>query len=196
MKQSAAIKKLSRLGAFTLKDAARAGIPRSTVARLVEREIFTRLERGVYSVATNEPVGNSGDFVVACKRCGPLSVVGGLSALFEYGLIESVPTQVWVLVPQTVRISDSRYRLLRTKRNLTDGVLRKDGYRIASIERSILDALVFTSKIGERNAIAAAIKALKQGDVSEKKLFQLAGKIDALRYLDKYWQAIVAGVSQ
>jgi predicted transcriptional regulator of viral defense system len=196
MKQAAAIKKLSLLAAFTLKDAARAGIPRSTVARLVKREIFTRMERGVYTVATNEPVGNIGDFVVACKRCGPLSVIGGLSALFEYGLIDSVPTQVWVLVPQTVRVSDSRYRLLRTKRNLTEGVVRKDGYRITSIERSVLDALVFASKIGERNAIAAAIKALKQGDTTEKKLFQLASKIGALRYLDKYWQAIVAGLGQ
>lgn len=196
VKQTDAIRKLSRVPTFNLGDAAKVGISRTTVARLVERNVFKKIERGLYSVPESEPLGEAYDFAVACKRFGPRSVIGGLSALFGYGLIEVVPTQVWVLVPSTVRASSSRYRLLRTKRNLTDGVVSKDGYRITSIERTLLDSLIFASKIGERNAVAATIRALRQKDTSDKKLFQLAKKIDALTILDRYWQSILAGVSQ
>ncbi len=40
--QQAAIRKLSQIATFTLKDAALAGIPRTTVARLVDRGVFTK----------------------------------------------------------------------------------------------------------------------------------------------------------
>jgi predicted transcriptional regulator of viral defense system len=133
---------------------------------------------------------------VACKRFGPRSVIGGHTALFQYGLVEEVPTQIWVLVPPTVRTSSPRYRLIRTKRNLAEGGLSKEGYRITSIERTLLDALVFASKLGERIAITATIKALRQKDTSEKKLYNLAKQMGELSILDRYWQSVLAGVSQ
>lgn len=191
-----AIRELSRVPTFNLRDAARLGIPQTTVRRLVAQGIFTRLERGIYSVGDSEPLGEAADFAVACKRLGPNSVIGGLSALYEYGLIETVPQTIWVLVPPNVRATNRRYRLLRTKRNLSEGIITKDGYRITSIERTLVDALIFASKIGERNAKTAIIKALRSGLTNEKRVFQLAQKINALPILTKHWESILAGVAQ
>lgn len=195
-KQQDAIQQLSQSVTFGLKDAARVGISRTTVARLVGSGVFTKIARGVYSVSESEPLGDAADFAIACKRFGPKSVIGGLSALVEYNLTEIVPQQIWVLVPPTVQASDSHYRLLRTKRDLSEGIISKDGYRITSIERTLVDALIFVSKIGELNAKTAIIKAIRQKQTSQKKIFQLAEKIDALPILDKHWQSILAGVTQ
>lgn len=60
----------------------------------------------------------------------------------------------------------------------------------------MLDGLIFASKIGERIAIGAMIRALRQRAASEKKLFQLADKMGALSVLDRYWQSVLAGVAE
>lgn len=194
--QERALRALSRLTTFTLKDASRCGLPRTTLGRLVKKGVFIKLARGIYSSSTTQPLGESSDFVVACRRFGARSVIGGLSALFHYGLVDVVPTQVWVLVPPSLRTSTTQYRLLRTSRNLSHGIVSRHGYRITSIERTLLDGLIFASKIGERIAIGAMIRALRQRAASEKKLFQLADKMGALSVLDRYWQSVLAGVAE
>ena len=190
------LKTISRNGAFTLKEARAAGIPHATLLRMLKRGEVVRVERGLYAVPGKEPEGESGDYVIATRKFGKEVVIGGLSALSHYKLIDEVPTQIWVLVPVSVRTSDKKYRLLRTKRDLDLGTKEESGYRIATIERALIDSLIFVSKIGERVAKTAIVRALRKKLTTPKKLFKTAEELKALSNLEREWQSILAGLSQ
>lgn len=83
-----------------------------------------------------------------------------------------------------------KYRVIRTKQNLEIGTIKKDGYRIVSIERAILDGLWYKSKIGETIALAAARRAIKTRRVSRQKLFNTAQELEQTKSLEKYWEMI------
>lgn len=131
-------------------------------------------------------------FQIACAKFGNHAVIGGLSALFYYNLVEQVPQQTWVLVPQE-KVSHVRgYRLQRTKADLTKGIVVKDGYKIVTVERAILEALKLSSKLGERTAIGAARKAIAERQTTEVKLGRMAKDIGLAAVLHKYFEAIIA----
>ena len=190
------LKQLARIGAFTLSDAKKLGMPHPTVLRLVNRGVLVKLEWGLYAVLGKAPDGETADFVIARKKFGNYASICGLTALFQYGLIDEVPTQIWVLVSPDVRTTNRKYRLLRTKRNLIVGVVDKGGYSITSLERSLIDALVFSSKIGERVAKQVILRALRRKMTNAKKIFTMAEKLNALDVLEKQWQSILAGVAE
>jgi predicted transcriptional regulator of viral defense system len=157
---------------------------------MVRSGSLTRLASGVYCFSDQPLEGRDRDYNVACIRCGKDSVIGGTTALFHYGLIEEVPHQIWLMVPKTTRSPASLYRVIRTTHDPKAGVIRIQRYRIATIERAILEGLSYASKIGEEIAISAARKALRTGDLDRKKLYAIAKKMKLLKSLDKYWGAI------
>ncbi len=93
-------------------------------------------------------LGRDIDYQVACTKFGPKSAIGGLTALFHYGLIEQVPGQVWVLVPPNQITHARLYRLIRTKINPDRGIINENGYRIVSVERAVLEGLKMAKEIG------------------------------------------------
>ena len=131
-------------------------------------------------------------FQIACAKFGNDSAIGGLSALFHYNLVEQVPQQTWVLVPQGKLSRERGYRLLRTKANLKTEVVVKNGYKIVTVERAILEGLKLASKIGERTAIGAARKAIAQRQTTEGKLGKAAKEMDLTSVLQSYFEAIIA----
>lgn len=189
------LKKLSKLSSFTLSEAIKIGLSHPVLLRLVKDGKVIRLQRGLYAVSGKEPIGEVGDYLTANKKFEGKGVIGGLTALSHYHLIEEIPTKLWILVPQTVRTTDKRYRLLRTNKDLNIGVLRKEGYRIVTLERALVDALWFSSKIGERVAVTAILKALRQKQTTPQKLFEVAKKMNAIKMLNKQWQPILAGLT-
>lgn len=86
------IGKLRKLGLFSTAQAEKLGINRPELSRLVKDGTLLRVGRGIYlhrSTGTSSDIG----FRIACSKFGPNSVIGGLSALFYYNLIEQVPQQ-------------------------------------------------------------------------------------------------------
>lgn len=143
--------KLKKLGIFTLTQAKELGISQQSLSKLVKQEKIKRLERGIYL----HPKANlirEYDFQIACAKLDPDAVVGGLSALFYYNLCERVPKQTWVLVPPHKITSDRSYRLIRTQVPLHKSIVVGNGYKVASIERAIMEGFKLASKIGERTA--------------------------------------------
>ncbi len=187
---------LRKKGIFNLGDVRRAGISYSTLLRMMKRGVVTRIERGFYSVTGEEPIGSEGEYSLVKKRFGSKAVIGGLSALSYYGLIDEVPTQIWVLVPPETRSTEKKYRLLRTKKNLEAGIIKNKDYQIVSIERALVDGLVYSSKIGERIAKAAILRAIKNKLTTQSKIIEMAKKLDALTLVNKEWQSILAGLAQ
>ena len=167
-------------------------ISQPTLSRLVRNGEIIRLSHGLYMHPEFKIPPQELDFAVACAKFGIKSSVGGLSALFHYGLIEQPPSQVWVIVPPNKADSNRLYRSLRTKTQLKYGINQFEFYRISNIERTVIEALKFAVKIGPRVAIKAARKALRDGLTTEKKLGEMARKLNLHSVLEKNWEAIVA----
>src|SRR5947208_1618131 len=133
--------KLKKLGLFTLDEARKAGLDQPSLSRLVSQGAMQRVARGVYLHPEAKVDPETIDFQIARIKFGEASAIGGLSALFHYNLVDQVPGQTWVIVPPGVHTAERQYRLIRTKVDLQVGVVAHKGYRIASIERALIEAL-------------------------------------------------------
>lgn len=193
MTDDVGLKALKNQGLLTSNELQkRLGVSQQTLSRLIKRGALRRFGHGLYAHPDWEIPPEEVDFAVACARFGPTSAVGGLSALFHYGLIEQVPQQVWVIVPIQKSDHNDFYRTLRTKTSSKHGIDTFKHYRMTSIERTLIEALKFATKIGPRIAISATRKALQTRLTSEKKLGEMAKKLKLQSVLAKYWEAIVA----
>jgi predicted transcriptional regulator of viral defense system len=182
---------LKQLGVFTLAQAAQLGIDQPRISRLVKKGRLNRIGRGIY-IHPKADVSQEVEFQIACAKFGDLAVIGGLTALFYYNLIEQVPGQTWVLVPREKLSREKGYRLLRTKTPLDKGIIKKDGYKIVTVERAIIEALKLSSKIGERTAIGAARKAIARRQTTEVKLGKAAQEVGLTKVFHRYFEAIIA----
>lgn len=179
------------MGLFTANEAIQSGIPRVTFYRMVRKGAVVLLDRGIYQGADAEIDHSTLDLAIACKRFGPASSIGGLTALFRYGLTEQVPTKIWVLVPPSTRRTGRRYRVIRTNLDPNVGIEESEYYRIADIERALVEALRYTTKIGLRTAIRATREALKSGKTTEAKLMRRAKELGLENFVLRQWDAIV-----
>lgn len=181
--------KLKKLRVFTRSQAEAMGLSHQSLSRLVEEEKIIRVGRGMY-LHSESNLGRDIDYQVACIKFGPKSVVGGLTALFHYNLIEQVPGQVWVLVPPTLITHTRLYRLIRTKVKLDREIIRENGYRIVTVERAVLEGLKMAKKIGERTAVQAARAALATQQTTEGKLGKAAKELELDSVLTRYFEVI------
>ena len=181
---------LKKMGLFNLKQAEGLGLSQQSLSRLVATGELKRVARGMYlhqKAALDQAVG----FQIACAKFGPKSAIGGLSALFHYNLAEQVPGQDWVLVPPEKKSKERGYKLIRTKITLERGIIDKNGFRIVSVERAILEGLKFITKIGERTAIKAARDALMKKQTTVIKLGRAAKELGLELVLSKYLEVVV-----
>lgn len=180
---------LKKQGVFTRSQAEAMGLSHQSLSRLVKDEKIIRVGRGMY-LHSDADLGRDIDYQMACMKFGPKSVIGGLTALFQYNLIEQIPGQVWVLVPPTQVTHTRLYRLIRTKIKLDRGIISENGYRIVSVERAVLEGLKMAKKIGERTAIQAARAALATGQTTEGKLGRAAKELGFDSVLTRYFEMI------
>ena len=82
--------KLKKLGIFTLAQANEIGISQQSLSKLVKQEKIKRLDRGIF-LHPEANLDREYDFQIAFAKLGPNAVIGGLSALFYYNLVEQVP---------------------------------------------------------------------------------------------------------
>jgi predicted transcriptional regulator of viral defense system len=182
--------KLKKLGVFTRRQAEALGLSHQELSRLVAAQKLKRVGRGIY-LHPETDIGRDMDYRVACAKFGSESVIGGLTALFHYNLIEQVPGHVWVLVPSEKKSNESLYRLIRTKVNLNREIIHEKGYRIVSLERAIIEGLKLASKIGERSAVKAARDALNNRQTTEARLGKAAKELGLESVLQKYFEVIL-----
>ena len=188
-------KKLQSMGLFKSSEAQRkTGISQSTLSRWASKGIIKRVDRGLYMHPQSSIPPELLDFAIACTHFGNQSAVGGVSALFYYGLIEQVPQQVWLIVPSSRKNEriQKKYKCLRIHTTLKIGIDKQKHFKITNIERTLIEAMKFGTKIGQRTAISSARKALREGLTNEKKLLQMASCLKIKNILEKYWEAIVA----
>ena len=185
---------LTSVGRFSFAQAREAGLSQAQVARLESDKVIKKIARGIYEVSGRSLDPATRDFAIACISLGDDAVIGGLTALFYYGLAEEVPAQLWVLVPPHVYRSSRTLRLIRTKLDLNVGVEHHRDFQITSLERSIVDGFIFASKIGEKIAYRAAVRAIRDKRTNADKIFRLAQKLGEERRLAAHAQAIFGGL--
>jgi len=181
---------LRGLGVFRTADAINSGISQPTVSRLAMKGILIRLEHGLYHHKDADIDPCILDFCIACTRLGADSVIGGLTALFHYVLIPQVPQQTWVMVPHKNQGKFPQYRIIHTKHDPKVGVEDHGLYRIVTIERAIIEAFRYSTKMGYQTALTAARTALQEGKTSEKKLHETAKQLGLWQVMVKNWEAI------
>lgn len=180
------------MGVFSTQEAAKFGLSKMALSRLVKTEQLHRVRKGFYVHPESKAEPEHYDFVIACHYFGPSALIGGLTALFYHRLIEQVPKKTWVVVPSNQKTTASLYRCIRTKTNPNVGVEEHKGFRISNLERTILEALRYSSKIGATTAIKAARTAIADGRTSEVRLGRLANNLGLRAVFTKYWDAIIA----
>jgi predicted transcriptional regulator of viral defense system len=183
--------KLKEIGIFTLNQAEEVGLSQQSISKLVKNGRLKRVSRGIY-LHPGATLGREAGFQIACAKFGPVSAIGGLSALFYYNLAEQVPQQTWVLVPPEKITSDRNYRLIRTKTKLDRGIIDQKGFRIVSIERAVVEGFKLATKIGERTAIKSARDAIRQKQTTLARIGRMAKELELDSFLTKYFEAIVA----
>lgn len=182
--------KLRRLGLFTLAQAKKLGVDQPSLSRLVQEGALNRVSRGIYLHPKASIAPDTIAFQIAQAKFGEDAAIGGLSALFHYNLVEQVPGQTWIIVPPRTHTTERLYRLIRTKIDTKTGIISKNGYRIASIERALIEALKFSSKIGERTALKAVRQALAKRLTTEAKLGHMAKALKLESTLERYFEVI------
>lgn len=174
--------KLKKQGLFRIDDAKRIGISQPMLSRLVGQGKLTRVGRGIYIHPEARITAETAGFQIAQAKFGETVAIGGLSALAHYNLTEQVPTETWVVVPPEIWTKEKGYRLLRTKSDMEIGIDMREGFRIVSVERALIEGLKFATKIGEVTALKAVRAAIKNKQTNMAKLRKMASalKLDAI----------------
>ena len=187
-------KKLQSMGLFKPNDVQKKiGISQSTLSRWVDKGFIKHVSRGLYIHPQSSVLPENLDFAIACSHFGFKSAIGGLSALFYYGLIEQAPEQIWLIVPpyRKDESAQKKYKCLRTHTSLRIGIDKKKFFKITNVERTLLEAIKFATKIGQRTVISSTRKALRERLTIEKKLVQMSVRLKMKNVLEKYWEAII-----
>ena len=188
------IERLTSLGVFSTSEATEfLSISQPTFSRWVQAGHIQKLARGYYIHPDTKIDLEYLDYIIACKQYGPLSVIGGLTALEFYNLTDQVSPQVWILVPPTRRIStNQKYKTIKTKTSLKIGIDHIDDFRIVSLDRALIEALKYQTKIGEGIVFKAITKAIKLEQTTENRLYKMAKNLDMLSFLEKKWELLTA----
>ena len=186
--------KLRLLGVVSQKDVLKsAGISWSTLSRWVRDGHIKRVGRGLYMHPESSIAPEEIGFAIACIRFGPKAAIGGVTALFHYGLIEQVPQQIWVVVPSVTRdqSASNQFKCLRTKTNLKYGIDSKKYFKITNVERTLIESLKFSSKIGLNIVVKAFRRAIEEELTSGVKIGRMASLLKMENFLEKYWEIIL-----
>lgn len=176
---------LKKKGIFTTMEACDMGFSQPTVSRLAAQGVLVRLDRGLFKHVDADIHPKDEEFALGCHLFGGKSYVGAYTALFDWGLADAPPQVTWMLIPYSTRPKRvDCYKSIQTKMSFSVGILNRRFYRIAGLERSILEVMKYHKRFGWPTAVNAAREALKGqmttlgrlGDMSRKlgleKVFQ------------------------
>jgi predicted transcriptional regulator of viral defense system len=173
---------------FSYQEALQRGLSRRTLQRWLKEERIERIERGLYR-AVGEEVREDA-FRAATALVGEPSAICLLSALSEYNLTDIIPRNTWVMVPAPKRSTSARLRLVRKRTpHWNVGVVRKTGYSITSVERTIVDTMLSVEP-GLDEGLAALKKALRQKLTSPARIAETAQKLGVYERLLPYLRAL------
>jgi predicted transcriptional regulator of viral defense system len=185
----AAEAKLVRLPVlFSGAGASKHGLNRITLKRLCDTGALSRLENGIFKKQNSAIDPEIEEYAVACARMGEESYISGLSALSFHNLLNFVPKEIWIVAGRNKR--SSTYRIIRSAVDM-QGVENIDGIvRIASVERALVDAFRYSTKVTLEHCFLAAGRAFQSGLTSPAKVLRAARNLSLEKFILKHWEAL------
>lgn len=165
---------------FTPKMAKENKVSYSKLKRLFRNGAVERLERGVYRVLGPRLSSNALEdaFALASARIGSPNAICLLSALEYYHLTDEISSQTWLLVPTTKRSIHPDLHLIRAiKPRWKIGIEQHKGFKITSLERTLVDVLTNTRNPGKMLGIEALKQALSEQKTTLEKVTQIASRL-------------------
>lgn len=163
---------------FSAQEAMSSGLSKSYLTRMVKVGVLERLSRGVYQVSDERGGTGEGLYKVATLRCGLPSAICLISALENYHLTDQIPKQTWVLVPEPKRVASKELKLVRSRNpHWTIGIRKSKHYWITTLERTLIDCLIYRRLIGSQVALEAVKRAVTQKKVKLGDLYDMAKKM-------------------
>lgn len=178
---------------FSLSDALAHGVSKATLTRMVQSHRLERVSRGVYRSADDEDETPEASYTIATLRCGLPSAICLLSALEHYQLTDRIPKQTWILVPQSKRVVAKDLKLIRARNPLWDiGIQKTKKYWITTLERTLVECLLYSRKIGSQTALEAIRRALSQKRVKLGNIYDMAKRMGVAHRLRPMIEAFAA----
>jgi predicted transcriptional regulator of viral defense system len=196
-RRKTALKLARSKGLLRTREAAEAGVDRSTLARLCESGLLERLERGLYGLpaaAVREHV----DLEIVAKRV-PIAVFCLLTALRLHGLGTQQPRRVWICLPrgahrptlefpplEVIHVQPSLHRLqVETQRS---GPIR---LKVYGVEKTLVDCFRHRRRLGMEPVLEALRDAIAQRRVNADQLWEQAKAQRMQRVMAPYLEALL-----
>ncbi len=139
-------KKLSsiRKTIFTTLEAQNKGITPRMLSYYVSKGLISRLSHGVYAKAGYESGIDLNSQIKQIQMLAPQSIVGRLSALKLYGLLDEEPRFIECIVPHDNipkrKIEDAEF-FSAPRETMSFGIEKKDGIQVTTLERTLIECL-------------------------------------------------------
>lgn len=162
----------------------------TTLGRWAKEGKVVRVERGLYWHPESNLREDELDYAIACRLFGHDAFIGGTSALFEYRLLDYTPKKIWVVVPHAKATTRKRFRLLHSNRNASIGVEKRPFFKISGLERTLAEALYYSTKIGVDTAVTAAMNAIHRKETTPEKILKMTTRLEIKSSVMRYWEAL------
>jgi predicted transcriptional regulator of viral defense system len=181
-------------GLFRSRDAAAAGVSRTTLSRLTSNGDLVWVSRGVYQL----PQARQVDPIAVLATTHSGVVVCLLSALALHGLTMQSPRQAWIAIGNKSAAPRVEYPPMQVVRmnavNLIEGVQETtiDGVRVqvTSPARTVADCFKFRSRVGLDVAIEALRSAWQSRAVTMDELWQAAKQTRMINVMRPYLESL------
>ncbi len=174
---------------FSTQEAAKAGITFYCLKKMVTDGTLRKVGRGLYQTGDAD-YSEEESFAAASAQIGRPNAVCLVSALAHYHLTDAIPKKVWLMVEAAKRTQHRNIRLLRTRNpQWKIGIEKKKQYWITSIERTLVDAILFRNLIGTNIAMEALRRAIK-GSVNLGRIADVAKELDVYHRVQPYLEAL------
>ena len=196
-RKETALKLARSRGLLRVREAAAAGVDRSTLARLCDSGLLERLERGVYGLpaaAVREHV----DLEIVAKRV-PQAVFCLLTALRLHGLGTQQPRRVWISLPrgvhrpalqvpslEVIQVQPELHRLQVESRR--SGPIR---LKVYGVEKTLVDCFRHRRRLGMEPVLEALKDAISQRRLNVDELWREAQAQRMQRVMTPYLDALL-----
>ncbi len=175
---------------FSTKEAARKGLTFYDLRKMVENGAVHKIARGLYQAAEAD-FSDEEAYTAASLQIGSPNAICLVSALAHYQLADAIPKRVWMMVDASKRTKYRNIRLLRTRNPRWNiGIEKKEGYWITSLERTLVDAIIYRRLIGTNVAMEALRKANKNSPATLGRLVDMAKKLKVYHRIQPYLEAL------
>ena len=193
------ILKLARgKGVLRTRDVSVAGESRAALAQLVEKNLLTKLGRGLYALPDRQFSAHGALAEVSAKT--EQGVVCLISALRFHELTTQQSSEVWLAIPGKARPPKMVYPRIRvvhmSGETMAAGVVTVDiggrAVRIYSIAKTIADCFKFRNKIGLDVALEALNEAWNARQVTMDELWRYATICRVANVMRPYMESLGA----